>query len=568
MESSRPAALAVILVVLSQGGFATAAVYPGFSSLAGLNLSGSATITTSSDGAVLRLTPAQVLQAGSAFSATTVSVARFSTFFQFRLTQPGFFAADGLVFVIQPGAAGVGGVGGLEGYGGITQSVGVEFDTLQNDWDPNNNHIGIIQNGDVTMYLGTGPYTPNTLMANGDLWSVWIDYDGATMQVRVADGSSIRPANPVAIATINLAEILGQTTAHLGFTAGTGTYFQNQDIIDWQFNDTCAVSLASSTASFTAAGGSGAIPVTAASNCSWTVLTDASWIHATSGTSAVGNGLAAYAVDVNTGGSRSGTIQAGEQTFVVSQASAGPPPPAIKPGGVSDPWNYTLGVSPGAWVSIFGSNLANVTQSWSPLPGQALPTVLGGVTVTIDGIAAPLAYVSPTLVNALVPAAVRQGQVLIVVTNQGLASSPYAVQSSPFLPAVYSNPVPGSSPPRYYITAVDPFSGELLGLASVDPRVSRKVNPGDTIDLFALGLGTTTPQFPTDTYFSGVDSLTSTFMVMVGGTPINPSFAGLVAPGLYQVRITVPTTTAPGDQPLWLDFGSARSAANVYLSIQ
>jgi hypothetical protein len=97
-----------------------------------------------------------------------------------------------------------------------------------------------------------------------------------------------------ALAAILAALPRSADTAHLGFIAGTGTYFQNHDIIDREFNDTCAVSLGSSSASFTAAGGSGTIPVAAASNCSWTVLTNAPWIHATSGTSGARNSPAAY----------------------------------------------------------------------------------------------------------------------------------------------------------------------------------------------------------------------------------------------------------------------------------
>jgi uncharacterized protein (TIGR03437 family) len=159
------------------------------------------------------------------------------------------------------------------------------------------------------------------------------------------------------------------------------------------------------------------------------------------------------------------------------------------------------------------------------------------------------------------------GQVTILVTKEGVSSDPLIATSTAFLPVIYSNAAPGISPPRYYVTAVDPITGLLLGTASADPRVARAAHPGDTIDLYAIGLGPTTPQFPTSTDFSGVFSLTSTFNVVLGGVSLKPSFAALISPGLYQVRIAVPSTIQTGDQAVLLDFGSAQSASNVYLTI-
>lgn len=231
-----------------------------------------------------------------------------------------------------------------------------------------------------------------------------------------------------------------------------------------------------------------------------------------------------------------------------------------------EPWTYTQGVSPGAWISIYGTSLANTVQSWSAEPSQPLPTTLGGVTVSVNGLPAPVAYVSPTIVNVLVPAGVPQGQTTVVVNNQGIASGPYQIQSTQFLPAIYSNASTATSPPRYYVTAVDPITGQLVGNAALDPRVAHAARPGDTLDLYAIGLGPATP-FTTDTAFSAAYPLTSMFNVVLGGAPISPVFAALVGPGLYQVRFTVPASMPAGDQSILLDFGSSRSSLSVYLTI-
>src|SRR3569832_2208642 len=98
--------LAVAACILTLAGQAGAAVisYPDFSSVAGLTLNGNAAQV----GNVLRLTPANYGDSGSAFSTSTVSLASnasFCTFFLFLSTYPGgagfgiVCGPDGLVFV-------------------------------------------------------------------------------------------------------------------------------------------------------------------------------------------------------------------------------------------------------------------------------------------------------------------------------------------------------------------------------------------------------------------------------------------------------------------------------------
>jgi uncharacterized protein (TIGR03437 family) len=332
----------------------------------------------------------------------------------------------------------------------------------------------------------------------------------------------------------------------------------------------CTYAVGSTAANFPATGGSANVAVTADPGCSWTasVSPGASWIHITSGASGIGSGSVGYSVDVSSLDTRTATIVIAGQTFTVSQASGLPILPIITPGGVADPWAYTKGIAPGAWVSIFGSNLANATQTWSPTPGQSLATTLAGVSVTVDGMPAAPSYVSPTLVNVLTPSGVRLGPVQIVVTNNGVIGPPFAIQSTAFLPAIYSNAAPGTSPPRYYVTAVDPLTNQLVGNLSADPRVTRAPRAGDIIDLYALGLGPAA-QFSTDTNFTGAFPLTAKVNVVLGGVSVTPSFAALVAPGLYQMRITIPAALAAGDQPILLDLGGGvQSAQNVFLSLQ
>lgn len=240
-------AFALVFVTNARADFS----YPNFASTAGLTINGNAATAVTGDGSVLRLTPSVASQHGSVFTTSQISLgagASFSTFFQFRFTIPGGRnPSDGIAFVLQTVNNTVGSSGGGLGYVGIANSVAVEFDTFNNGpaaGDPNGNHVavdtggnlngtGVIVNGQSNCdNVATVTSMPNC-MSNGDIWSVWIDYDGVTLQVALADNSTTRPANIINQA-INIPAFTGSTSAFVGFTGGTGAGFQNQDILNWQ----------------------------------------------------------------------------------------------------------------------------------------------------------------------------------------------------------------------------------------------------------------------------------------------------------------------------------------------
>lgn len=70
------------------------------------------------------------------------------------------------------------------------------------------------------------------------------------------------------------------------------------------------------------------------------------------------------------------------------------------------------GMAPGAWVSLYGTNLATTTYqaTQGDLASGLLPTNLKNTTVLIDGIAAYLDYISPSQINLLVPPKQQYGQ--------------------------------------------------------------------------------------------------------------------------------------------------------------
>jgi Zn-dependent metalloprotease len=84
---------------------------------------------------------------------------------------------------------------------------------------------------------------------------------------------------------------------------------------------TCSFSISPTSASAAAAGSTGTVSVTATAGCSWSAISNATFITVTGGSSGTGNGTVSYSVAANGATtSRTGTITIAGQTFTVNQA--------------------------------------------------------------------------------------------------------------------------------------------------------------------------------------------------------------------------------------------------------
>lgn len=227
-------------VVISYPGFTGACAVAG-----GLTCVGNTAVT---GGGALRVSSAAAFVSGAGYSTTAITLgagATFSTTFKFQITNPGGIApADGLTFVVSAATAGLGGIGGGLGYSGVPNSVAVEFDTFNNGEVGGSNHVAVDTNG-VLSNTGVSPYGVSTCtstsiflagcMSNGDIWTATIDYDGTTnlLDVFLQDGASA-VQHIVSGMSINIASLLGTTSAFVGFTSATGSGFANHDILQWE----------------------------------------------------------------------------------------------------------------------------------------------------------------------------------------------------------------------------------------------------------------------------------------------------------------------------------------------
>ena len=150
-------------------------------------------------------------------------------------------------------------------------------------------------------------------------------------------------------------------------------------------------------------------------------------------------------------------------------------------------------VEAGSWIAIKGTNFASAATTWDNfIVGNVFPTTLAGVTVAIDGRPAPISFVNPTQINALVPATSSLGNVTVVVSTDAGSSAPATAVLAPTSPGMFTF---AESKQVHRGRVLDsPTSFEYLAPAGLlgGSTQSRPAKAGDTILLFGTGFGPTT----------------------------------------------------------------------------
>ena len=199
------------------------------------------------------------------------------------------------------------------------------------------------------------------------------------------------------------------------------------------------------------------------------------------------------------------------------------------------------------------------------------PTSLGGTSVTINGKAAYLSFVSPTQINLQAPNDTATGPVPVVVTTAG-GTATSTVTLAQFAPSLLrldgkhvAGIIPRSSGSGAYgggtYDILGP-TGNSLGYATVAAKA------GDTIEHFSTGLGPTSPAIPAGQVFSGTAPTTNPVNVLINNVSLTPMFAGLSGAGLYQINLTVPAGLGTGDVSLVATVGGAQTPPTVVISLQ
>jgi uncharacterized protein (TIGR03437 family) len=216
--------------------------------------------------------------------------------------------------------------------------------------------------------------------------------------------------------------------------------------------------------------------------------------------------------------------------------------PQIDANGVVNAASWSAPVSPGALAAVFGSNLAASIQAGTP----PYPTTLGGTTVTINGTAAPLLFVSPGQINFQMPSAIANSEwfnvvsAQIVVTTSAGASAPVTFALGP-LPGLFT--VNGSGCGQAAALNIRAGGGVSVNSAS------NSAAPGDSVALYGTGFGFSATQPADGTGSPEAATLMSIPGLLVDGS-LTPTiaYAGLAPTlaGVDQINFQVPVVTRNG----------------------
>ena len=229
--------------------------------------------------------------------------------------------------------------------------------------------------------------------------------------------------------------------------------------------------------------------------------------------------------DVLLGSTPTSTVNVTAKAAGYSNASSGTIrlQPTISTGGISDAAAGQTPIAPGSYVSIYGANLAEYTDSVTYAP-YALPLSIDGVTVSFDvpsaKISVPgyLTYVSPTQVNVQVPWELQgQTSAQVKVTLYGYSYG-----------NVVTVPLANTSPAFFANSGIAAaLDGNNAIVTTANP-----VKRGQVVQLYMNGLGPVTGG-PASGEFASSTVLTptqATPTVTIGGASAQVLFSGL-APG-------------------------------------
>ncbi len=243
------------------------------------------------------------------------------------------------------------------------------------------------------------------------------------------------------------------------------------------------------------------------------------------------------------GSLQNATISLSPTTSVAQVAKPGP---VILPKGVipaAGPAPFPYDVAPGAYISIYGTNLASSTQvATIPYPAQ-----IADVQVFVGTTAAQIVFVSSGQINFVYPN-VAAGLTQLTVKNAN-GQNTVNVRVAPATPSIFILDASGSAAARNALT-------------SAVVTTSSPLHAGDFLSLYLTGLGTTIPK---DT----LDYAVTVPVISIGGQTVPIAYAGRSPgyAGLDQINCQIPSGLVGSAVPVVVT-SNGRSSNIAFIAIQ
>jgi len=247
-----------------------------------------------------------------------------------------------------------------------------------------------------------------------------------------------------------------------------------------------------------------------------------------------------------TSGTATPSYPGGTSDAFVAQFGVGGGIPAITPGGVVNNADFATGpVAPGSIVSVFGSGLAPFAQSFTGFP---LTNSLGGATVSVDNVNAPLFYAGPGQINIQLPFETGTGTAVMTASNTCGTGTPVTFQVAQAAPYILQT-----------------AAGQAI-LLNQDYTVNGPANPakiGSVAQIYLIGIGPVSnpPGDGVAAPRSPLSKSTLSYSATIGGWASNVGFLGLAPTwvGLDQANLTVPAGLSTGAYPVVITVGGVES---------
>ncbi|MGH7970909.1 MAG: IPT/TIG domain-containing protein, partial [Limisphaerales bacterium] len=201
---------------------------------------------------------------------------------------------------------------------------------------------------------------------------------------------------------------------------------------------------------------------------------------------------------------------------------------------------------PGIYADAFGTNLSLTAQD-------------ADVSVTVNNEAVFVQETSASELIVVLPGDIMPGPANVVVTSHGLASAPFAITLDTVAPGIFTANNLGTGT-GFFLNGNNNF-GPQIGAGN-------PAQPGENIQLFATGLGATSPVIPPGIVPQGAVKPLIQPAITVGGQAATITNMYLNAPeapgnsvnyGTFLVQFTVPGNIASGAQPVILTSGGVQS---------
>ncbi|MDA1235294.1 MAG: hypothetical protein O3A53_10875 [Acidobacteria bacterium] len=230
-------------------------------------------------------------------------------------------------------------------------------------------------------------------------------------------------------------------------------------------------------------------------------------------------------------------------------------------------------LSPGVIASAFGMQMSDAAAG---APSVPLPKEMEGTKVLIDGIEAPLFFVSYGQVNFQVPYEVAAGERTLSVIRDGQAGNEISIQVAPLSAGIFRLGIGEYGAVRNATLNNFPFPASFQQQYSIPASPAR---PDDVLEIYATGLG---PLSRTVVRGAGAPNaeplaraLTDIKVIFSNPNPNNfgrtPQFIGLSPNfvGLFQVNVAVPSSASPNARtPIYLDVPAAGLSNRVEIAIK